>query len=89
MNKPKVAFFDFACCEGCQLQMANMGEMLLDLLGVIDVVEFREVMSEKWDGEYDAAIIEGSITTRHAVEIIKKIRKRSKILIAYGSCATI
>jgi len=68
MNKPKVAFFDFACCEGCQLQVANLGEQLLDILGVIDVVEFREVMSEKWDKQYDVAIIEGSITTPHAVD---------------------
>lgn len=89
MNKPKVAFFDFACCEGCQLQVANLGEALLDILGSIDVVEFREVMSEKWDKNYDVAIIEGSITTDHAVERIKKIRKRSKILVAYGSCATL
>jgi len=60
MKKPKVAFFDFACCEGCQLQVTNMGETLLDLLGIVDVVEFREAMSEKWEGEYDIAIIEGS-----------------------------
>jgi coenzyme F420-reducing hydrogenase gamma subunit len=89
MKKPKVAFFDFACCEGCQLQVANMGEALLDVLGAIDVVEFRETMSEKWDGELDLAIIEGSITDQHAEERIKKIRARSKALVAYGSCATI
>ncbi len=44
MRRPKVAFFDFACCEGCQLQVANIGE---DAAGrrsaAIDVVEFREV----------------------------------------------
>lgn len=89
MKKPKVAFFDFACCEGCQLQVANIGEALLDVLSVIDVVEFRETMSEKWDGDLDVAIIEGSITNEHAVERIKKIRERSKIIIAYGACATI
>lgn len=89
MRKPKVAFFDFACCEGCQLQVANIGEDLLDILDIIDVVEFREVMSEKWDQSYDIAIIEGSITTHHAVERIKNIRRRSKVLIAYGACACI
>jgi sulfhydrogenase subunit delta len=89
MNRPKVAFFDFACCEGCQLQVANFGEALLDLLGSIEVVEFREVMSEKWNDAYDVAVIEGSITTPHAVERIKAIRQRSKTLVAYGSCATI
>ena len=89
MKKPKVAFFDFACCEGCQLQVANLGEALLDVLSLIDVVEFREVMSEKWDQDFDVAIVEGSITTEHAIERIKEIRKRCKVLIAYGSCATI
>ena len=89
MSKPKVAFFDFACCEGCQLQVANMGEGLLDVLSLVDVVEFREVMSEKYPGQLDVAIIEGSITTPHDVLKIKKIRERSKILVAYGSCATI
>ncbi len=88
MKKVKVAFFDFTCCEGCQLQVANMGEALLDVLDLIDVVEFREVMSEK-SKTYDVAIIEGSITTPHAVERIKKIRKTAKVLIAYGSCAAI
>jgi len=88
MKRKKVAFFDFTCCEGCQLQVANFGEALLDVLEAVDVVEFREVMSEKAD-EYDVAIIEGSITTPHDVERIKDIRSRSKVMIAYGSCATI
>jgi coenzyme F420-reducing hydrogenase gamma subunit len=89
MEKPNIAFFDFACCEGCQLQTANMGEGLLDVLGSIDIVEFREVMSEKWDKDLDVAIIEGSITDPHAVERIKKIRNKSAVVIAYGSCAAI
>lgn len=89
MKKPRVVFFDFACCEGCQLQVANMGEAVLDVLGLIDVVEWREVMSEKWSKKFDVAIVEGSITDPHAVERIKRIRDRSKIVLALGSCATI
>lgn len=89
MAKPKVAFFDFACCEGCQLQIANIGELLLDVLGAIEVVEFREVMSEKGPDRIDVAIVEGSITDHHAMARIKKIRERASVLIAYGSCATI
>jgi len=77
-EKPKVAFFDFACCEGCQLQISNLGETLLDLLGVVDVVEFREVMSEKWDKDYDVVFIEGSIGDQHAEERLKKNKKQSK-----------
>lgn len=89
MKKPKVGIFDFACCEGCQLQIANMGEDVLAVLGSLNVMEWREVMSEQWGRKLDIAIVEGSITDPHAVKRIKQIRKRTKTLIAYGSCATI
>ncbi|HBT60430.1 MAG TPA: cytochrome B, partial [Elusimicrobia bacterium] len=43
MSKPKVAFFDFACCEGCQIEFTNYGDpVFLELLKHVDVVEFRE-----------------------------------------------
>ena len=88
MAKPKIAIFDFACCEGCQLQIVNLEEEILDLLGGADVVEWREAMSEKSD-DYDIAIIEGSITRLEDEERLKLIRSRAKILIALGACATI
>jgi coenzyme F420-reducing hydrogenase gamma subunit len=85
-SKPKVAFFDFACCEGCQLQIANLEEDILGLLNLVDVVEFREVMDNKAE-EYDIAFIEGSITRKSDEERLRDIRKRSKLLVAYGQCA--
>jgi len=88
MAKPKIAIFDFACCEGCQLQIVNLEEEILSLLGVADVVEWREAMSEKSD-EYDIAIIEGSITRMEDEEKLKRIRGCAKVLIALGACATI
>ena len=56
-NKPKVAFFDFACCEGCQLQIANLEEELLGVLDLVELVEFREVMTGKAE-RYDISFIE-------------------------------
>jgi sulfhydrogenase subunit delta len=88
MSKLKVAFFDFACCEGCQLQVYNMEEEILDLLGVVEPVEWREAMTDQND-DYDVAIIEGSITRSEDEERIKAIRENAKILIALGACATI
>ncbi len=86
MAKPKIAIFDFACCEGCQLQIVNLEEEILSLLGGADVVEWREAMSEKSD-EYDIAIIEGSITRMEDEERLKVIRGKAKVLIAMGACA--
>ncbi|MBN2457178.1 MAG: hypothetical protein JXB29_11695 [Sedimentisphaerales bacterium] len=87
MSKPRIGIFDFACCEGCQLQIVNLEEEILDLTGVVDVVEWREAMSEQ-SHEYDIAIVEGSITRPEDEERLWIIRSRAKILIALGACAT-
>ncbi|HIE11194.1 MAG TPA: cytochrome B [Kiritimatiellae bacterium] len=87
MGKPRVAIFDFACCEGCQLQIANMDEDLLKLIELVEPVEWREAMSEKSD-RYDIAIVEGSITRPEDERRVRDIRRRAETLIALGSCAT-
>ncbi len=84
--KPKVAFFDFACCEGCQLQIANLEEQVVGLAELVEVVEFREVLTGKAP-EYDIAFIEGSITREADEERIKDIRARAGMLVAFGQCA--
>ena len=40
MSRPKVAFFDFTSCEGCQLSKLNLEE---DLLGILELVELGEL----------------------------------------------
>jgi len=86
--KPRVAFFDFAGCEGDQLQIANLEEELLTLLGQVEVVSFREVMKEH-SNNYDIAFVEGSCTRLQDEERLMQIRKNAKIVVAIGSCATI
>ncbi|XPV77379.1 MAG: hypothetical protein ACNI27_05550 [Desulfovibrio sp.] len=87
-TKPKIAFFDFAGCEGDQLQIANLEERLLDILSHVEVVSFREIASNHSD-DYDIAVIEGSVTRAEDVERLKKIRENAKIVVALGACASI
>lgn len=84
--KPRVAFFDFASCEGCQLQIANLEETVVDVAEMVDVISFREVMKEHSD-DYDIAFVEGSIHRPIDEERLKYIRSQAKILIAMGDCA--
>jgi coenzyme F420-reducing hydrogenase gamma subunit len=85
--KPRVAFFDFASCEGCQLTVINLEDEILDILDKVDIVNFREAISDQSD-DYDVAIIEGSITREHDKERLEKIRERAKFVVALGACAT-
>ena len=85
-ERPKVGVFDFTSCEGCELQLANKEETLVDFLKVVDLVSFREISSAT-DGAYDVALVEGAITRSDEIERLKRIRERAKVLVALGSCA--
>ena len=88
MAKPKVAFFDFASCEGCQIEFTNFGDAAtLELLKHVDIVEFREAMSEKAPGRIDIALVEGSFTREADRTRLQSIRHRARTVIAYGACA--
>ena len=87
-TKPRAAFFDFACCEGCQLTVLQLDETLLDLLDHVDVVTWREVMTGE-SASYDIAFCEGSITRERDVQRIKKIRDTAGIVVSLGSCASV
>jgi coenzyme F420-reducing hydrogenase gamma subunit len=84
--RPRVGVFDFTGCEGCELQLANKEETLADFLGAIRIVTFREISSEV-AVDCDVALIEGAITRSDEVERLRAIRRRSRVLVALGSCA--
>ncbi|MFW9934042.1 MAG: hypothetical protein ACFFDU_00750 [Candidatus Thorarchaeota archaeon] len=87
-EKPVVAFFGLTCCAGCQLEILNQEERLLDILGAINLVQFRMGSSAIHSGPYDICFIEGSVTNEDELKKLKELREKSKILIAMGACAT-
>jgi len=84
--RPKIAFFDMASCEGCQLAILDCEDILIDLLQLVEIVEFREALSEKAH-RFDVAFIEGSINREIDAERLRDIRARSTHLVALGACA--
>ena len=85
-TKPKVAFFDFACCEGCQLTVVDALQTHPDLLGAVEIVNFREASSRGQD-DYQIAFVEGSITREQDEERLRRIREQADVLVALGACA--
>jgi len=84
--KPKVAFFDFTSCEGCQLTVVDALQTHLGLLDLVEIVQFREAMSERGE-DYQIAFIEGSCTRESDEERLRKIREQAGVVVALGSCA--
>jgi sulfhydrogenase subunit delta len=85
-KRPRIAVFDFTCCEGCELQLLNGEETLVDFLKAIEVVNFREATSARGQ-DYDIAFVEGAISRADEVERLRAIRDRARLLVAFGSCA--
>ena len=87
MAKLKCAWFDFASCEGCQIELTNYGEPFTELLQYVEPVEFREAMSEKTTEPIDIAFIEGSFSREADRRRLEEIRERATYVVAYGACA--
>lgn len=84
--KPKVAFFDFTGCEGCQLTVIDALQTHPELLDAVEIVEFREAMSERSD-RYYIAFVEGSCARESDEARLRQIRERAAIVVALGACA--
>jgi sulfhydrogenase subunit delta len=86
--RPRVAVFKMASCDGCQLQLLDAEEALLDLAGQIDIVNFAEATSHVEGGPYDVTLVEGSVSTEEQIEQVKEIRAATTFLMTIGACAT-
>ena len=93
--KKKIAMYWGAGCGGCDVSLLGVHEKLLDLLDVVEIVfwpcamDFKYEDLEKMDDKsIDIAFYNGAIRTSENEEIAKLLRKKSKMLVAYGSCAT-
>lgn len=87
-TKPRIAVHKFSSCDGCQLAFLNLGEDLLALNELVDIVHFAEAGMLDETAEVEIAFVEGSISTQKDVARIQTIRDQSHYLITIGACAT-
>jgi sulfhydrogenase subunit delta len=87
-DKPTLAVFKFASCDGCQLSLLDAEDELLAIAGAIEIAYFLEARTRQLDGPYDVGLVEGSVTTEHDRERIQEIRRQCGFLVSIGACAT-
>ena len=86
-------------CSGCEISIIDMGERLLDVLEVADIVHLPALMDSKYFGQLgdgthlsipkaDVGIISGSIRNKEHLEVALEMRKQCDTIIALGTCAT-
>jgi F420-non-reducing hydrogenase small subunit len=93
-EKPKVGFYWCASCGGCEEAVVDLAEAILDVVEAVDIVfwpvalDFKKKDIEAMeDGSILATFINGSIRTEEQEEMCQLLRRKSKLLLAFGSCA--
>lgn len=87
-NKPKVGIFGLTSCAGDQLAILNCEDELMILANALDIRDWEMAQTNNdQKSQLDVAFVEGVVAQTRDLEALKEIRKRSKILVALGTCA--
>ncbi len=95
MEKPKIAMYWCASYGGCEEATVDIAEKIFDLVNLVDIVlwpvalDFKEEDVEKLpDGAITASLINGGVRVADHEHMVKLLRKKSKIIVAYGACSS-
>ncbi|HAV10518.1 MAG TPA: oxidoreductase [Dehalococcoidia bacterium] len=92
--KPKVAIAWLGSCGGCDEAVVDLNEALLDVTNAVDVIFWPVALDFKYhhlekmtDGDIVLSIINGHVRNSEQEEVAKLLRKKSKLVLSFGSCA--
>jgi len=69
------------------MSFLDLDEWLIDLHGRAELVYSPVVDAKEYPEGVDVALIEGAICNEDHVEMIHKIRRRTRAIVAFGDCA--
>jgi len=95
IRKHRFAMYGAASCGGCDISVLNLGDAILDFAERFEIVLWPTVMDAKYadleamaDGSIDLTLFQGGIRNTENAELARLLRRKSAILVAFGSCAT-
>jgi F420-non-reducing hydrogenase small subunit len=96
-DKLKFAFMLAGGCAGCETALVDTSEKLVDALDHLEVVFWAPTVADvKYkdleampDKSIDLAFVDGMIRNTENEHMVKVLRDKSKILVAFGACASL
>jgi len=93
-DKPKVAFYWCASCGGCEEAVVDLAEDILKVTSAVDIVFWpvaldfkRKDVEAMEDGSIAVSFINGAVRLSEQEEMVKLLRKKSGLVVAFGSCS--
>jgi NAD-reducing hydrogenase small subunit len=87
MDRVRLATVWMGGCSGCHMSFLDLDEWLIDLHQRADIVFSPVVDTKEYPENVDVVLIEGAICNEDHLELIHKIRARTKIIVSFGDCA--
>jgi NAD-reducing hydrogenase small subunit len=85
--KVRLATVWFGGCSGCHMSFLDLDEFLIELVDLVDIVYSPVVDMKDYPENVDVCLIEGAICNEDNLELLHKIRQRTKVLVSFGDCA--
>ncbi len=85
--RPRVATVWLGGCAGCHMSFLDLDEFLLELSGSIDLVYSPIADVKEYPQNVDLCLVEGAVCNEDNLELIHKIRQRTRLLVSFGDCA--
>jgi len=73
-------------CAGCHMSFLDLDEFLIELAGLVELVYSPVVDVKEYPENVDVCLIEGAVCNEDNLELLHKIRARTKTLVAFGDC---
>lgn len=93
-SKPKLAIYWAASCGGCEVAVVNLHERLLELDAAFDFIFCPCLMDTKKkeiealpDRAIALTLFNGALRSEENREMARLMRRKSQVLVAFGSCA--
>jgi NAD-reducing hydrogenase small subunit len=87
MARLKVATVWLGGCSGCHMSFLDLDEFLIDLAGRIDLVYSPIMDVKEYPAQVDLCLIEGAVCNEDHLELVRKVRSRTRIVVSFGDCA--
>lgn len=87
MSRLKVATIWLGGCAGCHMSFLDLDEFLIELMGKIDLVYSPVIDVKEYPENVDVCLVEGAVVNEQNLEIIRKVRARTNVLVSFGDCA--
>jgi NAD-reducing hydrogenase small subunit len=87
MERLKLATIWLAGCSGCHMSFLDLDEWLLELAQLADLVYSPILDVKEFPEGVDVTLVEGAVANDENLNMLLKVRERSKVLISFGDCA--